>query len=338
MPAMEKPKTISGTKRGAVRPAFAIADSSVKPGTLKRFEIPVARVPSGMWLSLPIVVQHGARPGPTLWLSAAVHGDELNGIPIIRELIERLDPRALAGTVIAVPVVNVFGIIMESRYLPDRRDLNRSFPGSPKGSLAAQIAHLFMTHVVERCEYGIDYHTGSDGRTNLPQIRCDLDSDEIRELALAFGAPVALHAGVRKGSLRGAAAARGRKVLLYEAGEARRFHRKAIQTGVNGTLRVLQHLGMIDVDIPAPASPSLVSRSSFWVRARRSGLCRMRAALGDRVEAGQQIATVIDTIGRKASPVRSRASGLLIGHLNQAIVNRGDAVAHMAELEEPPGR
>jgi len=192
---MEKPKTISGTKRGAVRPAFAIADSSVKPGTLKRFEIPVARVPSGMWLSLPIVVQHGARPGPTLWLSAAVHGDELNGIPIIRELIERLDPRALAGTVIAVPVVNVFGIIMESRYLPDRRDLNRSFPGSPKGSLAAQIAHLFMTHVVERCEYGIDYHTGSDGRTNLPQIRCDLDSDEIRELALAFGAPVAKRVG-----------------------------------------------------------------------------------------------------------------------------------------------
>jgi predicted deacylase len=316
-----------------LRAPFTLSETGVKPGTSKRVDIPVARVPSGMWLSLPVVVVHGERPGPALWLSAAVHGDELNGIAIIREVVERIDPRTLAGTVLAVPVVNVFGIIMESRYLPDRRDLNRSFPGSPRGSLAAQLANLFMTHVVERCEYGLDFHTGSDGRTNLPQTRCDLDLPEVRSLALAFGAPVALHAPVRKGSLRSAATARGCRVILYEAGEARRFHRRAIQVGVDGTLRVLRHLGMIDEDVAEPAATPKVAHRSFWVRARRSGLCQMRASLGDTVEAGQRIAMIIDTVGSRESQVRSRAPGLLIGHLNHAIVNRGDAVAHIAEFE-----
>jgi predicted deacylase len=254
---------------------------------------------------------------------------------VIREVVDRVDPRALAGTVLASPVVNVFGIIMESRYLPDRRDLNRSFPGSSKGSLAAQLADLFMTQVVERCEYGIDFHTGSDGRTNLPQIRCDLDEPELRELATAFAAPVVLHAPVRRGSLRAAATARGRRVLLYEAGEARRFHRRSIQTGVEGTLRVMRHLGMIASDVPPPASPPRTARRSYWVRARRSGLCQMRCALGDAVAPGQRIATIMDTVGRRDASVRAREGGLLIGHLNQAIVNRGDAVAHIAELEAP---
>lgn len=339
---MERPETTSGTDGagGARRQSkrrrapIEIADTIVKAGTLSRVEIPVARVPSGMWLSLPLVVIHGASPGPTMWLSAAVHGDELNGIPVIRDVVDRVDPRALAGTVLAAPVVNVFGIIMESRYLPDRRDLNRAFPGSPKGSLAAQLADLFMTEVVARCEYGIDYHTGSDGRTNLPQIRCDLEVPEVRALAAAFAAPVALHAPVRRGSLRAAATERGCRVLLYEAGEAQRFHRRSIQTGVDGTLRVMRHLGLIDGDVPDPPAAPLTAKRSYWVRARRSGLCQMRAALGERIQPGQRVATIMDTVGRKDRSVRARDGGLLIGHLNQAIVNRGDAVAHIAELDE----
>jgi predicted deacylase len=160
----------------------------------------------------------------------------------------------------------------------------------------------------------------------------------VRSLALAFGAPVALHAPVRKGSLRAAATAHGCRVILYEAGEARRFHRRAIQVGVSGTLRVMHHLGMIDGDVPAPQAPPQVASRSSWVRARRSGLCQMRASLGDTIEAGQRIAVVIDTVGSRESLVRSRVPGVLIGHLNQAIVNRGDAIAHVAELEAPSGR
>lgn len=324
------------TESRARRPAFAIGDVAVKAGTLKRLEIPVARVPSGMWLSLPVMVLHGARPGPTIWLSAAVHGDELNGIAIIRDVVDRLDPRELSGTVLATPIVNVFGIIMESRYLPDRRDLNRSFPGSPRGSLAAQLANLFMTQVVSRCQYGIDFHTGSDGRTNLPQLRCDLDSREIGDLAQAFGAPVALHAPIRKGSLRAAATGLGKKVLLYEAGEALRFDRTAIQVGVNGTMRVLEYLNMIDGDVPAPAAGTVTARRSMWVRARRSGLCQMRTSLGEYVAQGQRVAIIIDTVGRKEAIVRAPENGILIGHLNHALINRGDALAHIAAVAEPP--
>ena len=193
----------------AGQPPLEIGGVQVAAGTRGRVDIPVARLPTGTWLTLPVSVIHGQSPGPTIWLSGTIHGDELNGIAIIREINRQADPKLLSGTILAVPIVNVFGLIIESRYLPDRRDLNRSFPGSKRGSLASQLAHLFVEQIVRRCDYGIDFHTGSGGRTNLPQIRCNLDDARTRELAEVFSAPLILNSKRRPGSLRAGAEPEG---------------------------------------------------------------------------------------------------------------------------------
>lgn len=316
------------------RAPFTLGRRRVRPGTVAHFELPVAQVVSGAWLSLPVTVIHGALEGPAMWLSAAIHGDELNGIPIIHGVLRQLQPESLRGTVLAVPTVNVFGLIERSRYLPDRRDLNRSFPGSKRGSLAAQLAHLFMQEVVERCSFGIDLHTGSGGRTNLPQIRCNLDHPLTRRLAEEFAAPLTLHADLRDGSLRAAATELGIDVLLYEAGEALRFDEHAIDVGTHGILRVMKSQGMIDVETGPDPSPTVFSRHSAWLRAPRSGFCQMKVPLGARVDAGDPVAVLFDSGGREIRWMMAREAGVLISCLRTALVHRGDAVAHVARLSE----
>ena len=245
------------------RPSFTIGGSLVPSGTKREIELPIARLVTGSEVTLPVLVVHGRHDGPSVWVDAAIHGDEVGGVEIIRRVLAGLDPKRLQGTLIAVPIVNVHGFMNGDRYLPDRRDLNRSFPGSARGSLAGQIAHLMMAQVVKRCEVGIDLHTGSDHRSNLPQIRADLDDPGTRALAEAFGAPVMIHARTRDGSLRHAAREHGAKVLLYEAGEAWRFDEWAISAGVTGVRRVLASLEMID-DEPQAASTSIESRRTGW--------------------------------------------------------------------------
>jgi predicted deacylase len=324
-----KPKTVS---KASPRAPFEIADVKAPPGKLTQVELRVARLPTGMWLSIPVGVLHGKKPGPAIWLSAAIHGDELNGVPIIRHVLDHIDPKELSGTILAVPMVNVFGLIQASRYLPDRRDLNRCFPGAKRGSSASQLAHLFMTEVVERCELGFDLHTGSGGRTNLPQVRGDLDQPETLRLAREFGAPMLLHSRLRDGSLRAAARELGKTVLVYEAGEANRFNPEAIDIGVEGILRGMASLGMIEHTVDPPPLPPLISRSSSWLRARRSGFCEMTLRLGAQVAEGDGVAVVFDPLGQTRSVVRAKTDGVLVGHVTSPIVNRGDAVAHIAEV------
>lgn len=313
---------------------FAFLDLRVSPGSVVRHEVPIARLPPGSWSSMPVVIAHGRAPGPTIWLDAALHGDELNGVAIIRALLDRLDARKLAGTVIAVPIVNVFGVVHGSRYLPDRRDLNRCFPGSPRGSMAARLAHLFFDTIVRRCDLGIDYHTGSKGRSNLPQIRCDMDDPETRRLAEAFGGPVMLHSDLRDGSLRAAAAKENIRVLLYEAGEAQRFGHREVELGVDGTLRVLHALGMVDSAPAGPGEPAVTCRKSSWVRARRSGFCQMQVGLGDVVDSGDTVAVVVDSVGKSKATIRARRRGIVIGLLMTALVHRGDALVHIAAVDD----
>jgi predicted deacylase len=302
-------------------------------GALTRFELPVSRLPTGMWVSLPVGVLHGARPGPVIWVSATMHGDELNGVPIIRHLLLDIDPKSLAGTLLAVPIVNIFGLLQESRYLPDRRDLNRCFPGARRGSSASQLANLFMTKVVAHCELGIDLHTGSGGRVNLPQIRCNLDDPDTFRLAKGFGAPLLLHSRLRDGSLRAAATELGKRVLLYEAGEANRFNSRPIRIGVNGILRVMEALGMIDARAPRPDRPPWVSRSSKWARAPRTGFCEMSAKLGDQVEQGQELAVIFNALTPEGTSVKAKMAGVVIGLLKTPLVHRGDAIAHVARID-----
>ncbi|MHC5010196.1 MAG: succinylglutamate desuccinylase/aspartoacylase family protein, partial [Planctomycetota bacterium] len=274
--------------------ALRVREQVVEPGTRRHFELPVARLPTGTWLSLPLQVVCGARPGPRLWLSGVIHGDELNGVEIVRRVLSRVEPRRLSGSVLAAPIVNVFGFIGQSRYLPDRRDLNRSFPGSPQGSLASRLAHLFMSEVVAHSTHGIDLHSGSNHRTNLPQIRADLKDAETRELALAFGAPIAVDTRARGGSLRHAAARMGKPVLVYEAGEALRFEQAAIDVGVRGIIRVMSALGMLQSERPRKGAAALEIASTTWVRARRTGILRLEASLGRRVSKGEVLAGIGD--------------------------------------------
>lgn len=328
MPNEGPPKTASKAE-----PPFVIADRVVSRGKKERIEIPVGRLPTGTSLSLPIIVIHGKRPGPTLWLNAAIHGDELNGIAIARLVSQRLSPKALAGTVIAVPIVNVFGLLNESRYLPDRRDLNRSFPGSRRGSLASQLAHLFMREVVARSEVGLDLHTGSGGRFNLPHIRADVDDPKTLELARCFGTSIVVHAAFRDGSLRAAALKEGRRVLVYEAGEANRFDRQAIDHGVAGVLRVMRHLGMIENGVEEPSRQPTLSRSTAWERARRGGFCEILVQPGDAVRKGQVVARIFDASGTPDVALKAQHQGVVISTLMNGLVNRGDALVHVAELE-----
>jgi predicted deacylase len=312
------------------RESFAIGNVRVRAGATKEVELPITRLVTGGDVSLPVRVVHGREPGPTVWVNAAIHGDEVMGVEVIRQAMATLTARSFRGTLVAVPVVNVLGFMTGDRYLPDRRDLNRSFPGSARGSLASRIAHLFMTEVVSKCDVGLDLHTAADRRANLPQIRADLDDPRTRELAEAFGAPVMLHARLRDGSLRQAARDRGATVLLYEAGEALRFDEDAIAVGVRGVRRVLASLGMIDPEPEADAIDVVESRSSNWVRARGTGILHLDVHLGEWVEAGQRLGGLSDTFGRRVRLVHADRPGIVIGLTRAPIVNAGDALVHVA--------
>lgn len=314
---------------------FTFAGRRVKPATRQQVQLPAGRLPSGTELSLAIEVLHGADQGPVLWLSGAIHGDEIVGVEIIRRVLERLDARRLSGTIIAVPVVNVFGFVTGSRYLPDHRDLNRSFPGSVRGPLASRLARLFVDQVVTVSDIGIDFHAGSDDRTNLPQVRGNMDHAETARLGLAFGAPLVVHSKTIKGTLRDLAVKRGKTILLFEGGEPRRFSEQAVEVGVAGTLRSLEALGMGGAigGIPEePATAPTVSRSTTWVRASRGGIFRLETELGSYVTKGGRIGMIADPSGRGGSEVRARSTGVVMGHSVNPLVHQGDALVHIAEF------
>jgi predicted deacylase len=311
------------------RSSFPIGPFRVRSGSAKEVELPITKLVTGAPVSLPVWVHHGRHEGPVIWVNAAIHGDEVVGTEVIRRVLADISPKELRGTIVAVPVVNVLGFMSGDRYLPDRRDLNRSFPGSARGSLASRIAHLFMTEVVAKCSVGIDLHTGADRRTNLPQIRADLDDPRTLKLAEAFGAPVMLHAKLRDGSLRQAAREEGAAVLLYEGGEAWRFDDFAIDAGVAGVRRVLAALEMVD-GAPEVTAPSEAYRDSKWIRARGTGVLHLEVALGDRVEKGQRLGGLSDTFGRRVRLAHADRDGVVIGLNRSPLVNAGDAIVHVA--------
>jgi len=313
---------------------FEIGGQRIEAGTRETIALQLPGQASYAPTSLPVHVIHGKRPGPTLFLSAAIHGDEINGIEIIRRIRHTKAVDRLRGTLLCVPIVNVYGFINHTRYLPDRRDLNRSFPGSEKGSLAARLANLFAREVVDRCTHGIDLHTGANHRVNLPHIRADLDHEESARLARAFGAPVIVDASLRDGSLREYGMSRGLSMLLYEAGEGLRFDGLSIRGGVRGVLNVMRELGMLPASRSRKRAPSMVeSRSSQWVRAPLSGLLRIEAAMGSRVLSGQVLGRLADAIGDNEVTVNSPVTGIIIGRTNNPVVNGGDALFHIASVD-----
>ena len=313
---------------------FAIHDQVIDPGTAATVSIPVSQQVTGLSAALSLRVLHGARRGPCIFVSGAIHGDEVIGTAVIQRLIERLSPSTLAGTIIFAPAVNIYGFLSHSRYLPDRRDLNRSFPGAERGSLAAQLAHSFLVNVIDRCSLGIDIHSAAVHRYNLPQIRIASGSPYLSELAMAFAAPIIIESPLRPGSMRALAAERETPMLLMEAGEALRFDRFSIRIGGDGVLRVLAHIGMIDADDGlADVEVPLRANRSSWVRAPRSGVSRRARKSGDLVHTGDLLARVGGLFGEDPEDLVSPIDGVIIGHATMPIVNQGDALFHIAQID-----
>jgi predicted deacylase len=311
-----------------------IGNIRVAPGERRVISLPVGRLYTQADISMPVEVVNGRHDGPRLFVSAAIHGDELNGVEIIRRLLRHSSLKRLRGALIAVPVINVHGLLHRSRYLPDRRDLNRSFPGSDRGSLAARIAHLFMREIVANCSYGIDLHTGAQHRNNLPQVRAHLDDPETRRLAEAFGTPVLINADLRDGSLREAAADAGIPMLLYEGGEALRFDEVPIRAGLRGVLDVMRALEMIPrVKRRGRQVEPVIARGSAWVRAPESGFLRSALALGARVTRGETIGRITAPLTDQEWLVEAPADGILIGRSNLPLVYEGEALFHIARFQ-----
>jgi len=313
---------------------FTLGGTEVAGGERTTIELPMARLYTHSKITLPVHVVHGRKAGPTLFVSAAIHGDEINGVEIIRRLLHHKSMARLKGTLLAVPVVNPYGFIQRSRYLPDRRDLNRSFPGTPKGSLAGRIAHLFMQEIVCRSSHGIDIHTGSNYRSNLPQIRTSLDNEENLRLAKAFGTPMIIHSETRDGSLREAVADLGIPVLLYEAGEALYFNESAIRSGVRGVLNVMRAIGMLPADRKKVCQVPLVSRKTSWVRASRSGVFFKQATLGTLVLKGERLGLINDPLGDQEENICAPFTGVVIGQLTLPLVHEGDALVNLAHVDD----
>lgn len=282
---------------------------------------------------LPIHVIRGKKEGPVVFISAAIHGDELNGIEIIRRLRKLEILKKIKGTIILVPIVNVYGIMTLSRYLPDRRDLNRSFPGSTKGSLASRVAKIFFDEIVRKCDLGIDLHTASIHKSNLPQVRTNIDNEYTFRLAKAFEAPVVLHSEVRDGSLRAVAQDEGIPILLYESGEALRFDEKSIRIGVKGIINVLRENNMLPkIAKKSARTTPIITRNSQWIRSSESGMLRTIKALGDTVRTDEIIAFIDEPLGDKSFEIKAPYDGVIIGKSEIPLVQEGDAVFHIAKF------
>ncbi|MFC3052930.1 succinylglutamate desuccinylase/aspartoacylase family protein [Kordiimonas pumila] len=316
------------------RASFSIGTRRIAPGTRETVSLPVSVTSDHTPVSLAVQVVHGRRPGPTMFVSAAVHGDEVIGVEIVRRLLRAPSLDRLKGTLLAVPIVNSFGFMNRSRYLPDRRDLNRSFPGSPKGSLASRLAHIFMREIVIRSDFGIDLHSAAIHRANLPQIRVSSKKPETLALAEAFGAPLVLRSALREGSLRKAAGEKNIDVLLYEAGEGLRFDEFAVRAGVTGILRIMNKLGMVSAKgITKPKASPIWSKSSQWVRAPAGGLLRTFKQIGEEVKAGELLGVVSDPFGEVDAEICAEDGGLVIGRTNLPVVNEGDGLFHIASVK-----
>ena len=318
----------------ARRAAFELASKRIAPGTRQTIDVPVSVLSDHTPVAMSVHVVHGRRPGPTLFVSAAIHGDEVIGVEIVRRLLRSASLDTMRGTLLAIPIVNAFGFMNHSRYLPDRRDLNRSFPGSSQGSLAARLAHLFMEEIVSRSDVGIDLHSAAVHRTNLPQIRVTPSKPDTMALAETFGAPLILTSNVRDGSLRGAALEKGVDILLYEAGESLRFDEFAARAGVSGVLRVMRHLGMISAKgVAKPKVASIRSTSSSWLRAPAGGLLRTYKTIGEEVDTGDVLGVISDPFGEVETEILVETAGLLIGRTNLPVVNEGDGLFHIAMIK-----
>ncbi len=306
---------------------LVIQDFEIAPGQRREISLTIARLPTHTEINLPVYVFRGENEGPVLLVTSGLHGDEVNGTESLRRMIRNGSLVPDAGTVIAMPIVNVYGFLHQSRALPDGKDLNRSFPGSPTGSLARRLAYILLNEVVVHAEYGIDLHTGGARRTNTPQVRCDFEREQSFQLAEAFGAPFVLNSKEIPGSFRRAATNGGKTMIVFEGGESQRFDERSINEAMDGIHRVMAHLEMTERKI-SHRQP-MVLRRSTWLRAKMSGMFVPFVQAGDGVIEGQVIAHLGDPFGEMVMELKAPFDGYIIGLNNQPVINEGDALIHI---------
>ena len=289
----------------------------------------VSKLPSGTVIEIPVYVFRSVHDGPVVLLMAGMHGDEVNGTEIIRRMLTKKMLYPLKGTIIAVPILNIYGFLNFSREVPDGKDVNRSFPGNKDGSLASRVAHKFMKEVMPYVDYGVDFHTGGSSRGNYPQIRCVMADAKNQEMAEAFAAPFTLNAPFRQGSLRKEAAKLGKRILVYETGESLRFDERGIKMGIEGTCRLLHHLGMA-ASAPTATEPTTICMKDIWLRAKNAGLFRCLVKEGEYVKKNQNVGSITDPYGEMEVRLNAPAAGYVIGINNMPVVNQGDALLHIA--------
>lgn len=311
-----------------------IQDFDILPGERRELSLTIARLPTHTEIHLPVFVLRSEEDGPILLLTSSLHGDEVNGTETLRRMIRNGSLRPDRGTVIAMPIVNVYGFLHQSRDLPDGKDLNRSFPGSKGGSLARRLAYILLNEIVVHADYGIDLHTGGARRTNYPQVRCDLAREESLEIAFAFGAPFVLNSKEIPGSFRRSATDDGKTIIVFEGGESQRFDERSINEAMDGIHRVMAHLGMVERRIPH--RDSLLLRRSTWLRAKMSGMFIPFLQAGDGVIEGQVMAHLGDPFGEMVLEVKAPFDGYIIGLNNQPVVNTGDALIHLGTENANP--
>lgn len=307
--------------------AVSIAGNEIRPGEFKEININIARLPSRTQIDTPIYAYRGLEDGPVLALTAGMHGDEINGMEIVRRILDHGYNRVKRGTTICMPVINVYGFLNYSREVPDGKDINRSFPGSKGGSLASRVAYHITHDVLPFIDYGVDFHTGGAMRTNYPQVRCVMQDEVNVQLADAFHAPFTIDSPFRPHSLRQTAAKKEKRVIVFEGGESVRLDQHAIQEGVDGTLRLMKYLKMIDW-APEPKEPNKIIWSSSWARARTAGLFQSAIKCGDLVHKNQLVGTLTDPFGEFKEQIKSHTMGYVVGLNNNPVVNAGDALLH----------
>ncbi len=314
-----------------------LLDASVAPSERRQLALVVSASLAGVDVATPVFVHRGVAPGPALCLTAGIHGDEVNGVEVVRRVMARVDAMALKGTLISVPIVNVSAVRRGSRYLPDRRDLNRYFPGHPHGSAASRIAHRFFDNVIRHCDALVDIHTGSFHRTNLHQLRADLRRPQVLDLARGLGSQIVIHNTGRLGTLRGAAVNAGVPAVTIEGGEPARLSIPEVELGVSSILRLLVHLDMLPDGPPANAQPlQEFYDSGHWIRASVGGILVSRVEIGQRVRQGQELGSITDPLSSREHRIIASSAGRIVGMAFDQLVMPGFATFHVAVREAPP--
>lgn len=307
---------------------FHIQGQTIDAGQHAQVILNIYKLPTHTLIEIPVFIFNGEKPGPTILFLAGMHGDEINGIEVVRKLIKRDDVRKLQrGCVVAIPVINIVSFLLGTRDLPDGRDLNRCFPGSKNGSLGSRIAHDLMETIIPQIDFGIDFHTGGSKISNYPQIRCVFDNRKNLTLGKIFSPLLVLNSPFRENTLRQSAARLGKPILVFEGGESNRFDYESVNEGLNGCLRILSHYKMIKAEVKA--TPTVFLKKSSWVRAKSSGLFHTTRKSGTHVKKGDVLGMICDPYGEVEHELHAPADGFIVGVNNKPIVNQGDALIHI---------